>query len=219
MTWTETYGPVPWRLPIDWHVPPSGTGYLRIRGWMPTPEWLGKLHAAFADLEECPRLIVELRGNIGGQLIAALRFRDWFLIEETVLGSVRFSMGDGRLGEAEPMVGSPTATGPRWHKPVRFLVDRQTYSAPEEAILGLGDLPHVEIVGEPTGGGSGRPRTVRLAPDVAASISTALTYNTRGRWMEGAGVVVDRALSVDAHFADPVAMPGWRVLDQADAGW
>ena len=186
---------------------------------MLTPEWLGLLDAAFAGLAGCSRLIVDLRGNIGGQLIAALRFRDRFLLEPTVLGCVRFSMGDGLFSDPEPIVGEPAKDGPRWHKPMRFLVDRQTYSASEDAILGLGALPHVEIVGEPTGGGSGRPRSIHLSPEVTASVSTALTYDLRGRCIEGAGVAVDRALPMDEHYADPVAMPGSRILDLADSDW
>jgi carboxyl-terminal processing protease len=46
-------------------------------------------------------------------------------------------------------------------------------------------------VGERSGGGSGRPRTLRLLPGWRLTVSTALTYDRDGRCVEGAGVPVD----------------------------
>jgi carboxyl-terminal processing protease len=117
------------------------------------------------------------------------------------------------------MSGSPAPGKRRWLKPVRFLVDRQTYSASEDAILGLGGLPHVQIVGEPTGGGSGRPRTLPLGNDMVATISTALTFDCAGRCIEANGLAVDIDLPIDAHFCDPAALPACAILELADAGW
>jgi carboxyl-terminal processing protease len=217
--WEERYQPAPWVEPISWHVRSSGTAYLRIRGWGMTPEWIGALDAALDDLASCPRLIVDLRGNIGGQLIAAHHFRSRFLESETTLGSVQFSIGGGALSDHVPITGTPTVGERRWLKPVRFLVDRQTYSASEDAVLGLGRLPHVQIAGEPTGGGSGRPRSIPLDNDLVATISTALTFDRAGRCIEANGIAVDIDLPIDAHFRDPVAMPASVILDLADQGW
>jgi len=70
---------------------PTGTGYLEVRGWLSTPEWESAMEAALRDLARCLRLIVDLRGNVGGNLVAAQAFRDRFLVGRTVLGSIRFS--------------------------------------------------------------------------------------------------------------------------------
>jgi carboxyl-terminal processing protease len=106
-----------------------------------------------------------------------------------------------------------------WHKPVRFLIDRQTYSASEDAILGLGGLPHVQIVGEPSGGGSGRARTIALTPEIYATISSALTFDRIGHCVEANGIPVDLPLPVAASFRDPVRNPASNVLALADQGW
>ena len=43
----------------------------------------------------------------------------------------------------------------------------------------------------PSGGGSGRPRHLRLLPGWSLTVSTALTYDRDGRCVEGAGLPVD----------------------------
>ena len=49
----------------------------------------------------------------------------------------------------------------------------------------------MRLVGTPSGGGSGRPRHLRLLPGWLLTVSTALTYDRGGRCVEGAGVPVD----------------------------
>jgi len=217
--WTEACPALPWLEPVSWTILPSGSGYLEIRGWMPTPKWGAGMEAALRELAGCPRLIVDLRGNVGGNLVTAQAFRDRFLIDRTILGSIRFSRGDGTLGDHAPIIGEPAADGPRWTRPVRFLTDRQSYSATEDAILGLQGLPHVQVIGEPSGGGSGRPRTIPLTPGISATISSALTYDRHGRCIEGAGIPVDHALPVHASLKRPDLVPASTILSLADTGW
>lgn len=219
VSWTEACPARPWPEPISWTILPSRTGYLEIRGWLSTPHWEVAVETALKELARCPRLLVDLRGNVGGNLVAAQAFRDRFLTGRTVLGAIRFSRGDGALGDPSPIIGEPSADGPRWSRPVRFLTDRESYSATEDAILGLQGLPHVEIVGEPSGGGSGRPRTIPLTPGISATISSALTYDRHGRCIEGAGIPVDRALPVHTSLTRPDLVPASAILSTADTGW
>lgn len=219
ITWSEVCPAFPWREPVSWHMRPSGTGYLKIRGWLTGSEWRDSIDTALGELASCPRLIVDLRGNVGGSLIAAQGFRDRFLTGLTTLGSIRFSRGDGTLGEPCRILGEPPANGPHWTRPVRFLIDRQTYSASEDAILGLQGLPHVQVAGEPSGGGSGRPRTIPLMHGMSASVSTALTFDRHGRCIEGAGIPVDLALPVLASLRQPSRISPETILSTADTGW
>ncbi|RIQ13271.1 hypothetical protein DY240_26005 [Jiangella rhizosphaerae] len=92
------------------------------------------------------------------------------------------------------------------------MLDRLAYSATEDALLGLGSLDHVELLGEPSGGGSGRPRTVGLHDGVVLSVSTALTYEPGGRCVEGAGLSVGRELP-------PGVLASGAAIAATDTGW
>ena len=72
-----------------------------------------------------------------------------------------------------------------------MLTDELTFSSSEDFLLGLQGLEHVTVVGSPSGGGSGRPRSLHLLPGWRLTVSTALTYDRTGRCVEGAGIPVD----------------------------
>lgn len=214
-TWREAPSPDPPYPAVTWRRLPSGAGYLRVEAWRADPRFDDALDASFRELAGAGRLIVDLRGNVGGNLVRALAFRDRFLRERTVCGSVRFSDGTGGLAAPAPLVGEPAPADRRWRGAVRFLTDPLTYSASEDALLGLQGLPHVRVVGEPSGGGSGRPRTLRLLPGMQLTVSTALTFDRRGRCIEGAGIPVDDPVAPDRFAPDA---PDY-VLLAADRTW
>ncbi len=189
ISWTETLGQVP---TVRYRRLAGGYGYLCIAAWTDPSETDRRIDTALAELADCARLVVDLRGNTGGSLVLAQRTRDRFLRVPTELGSIAYSTGDGRLGERHPLWGRPLSEGSRWQGDVVVLTDALTCSASEDFLLGLHGLPHITTAGEPSCGGSGRPRSVMLTPDLALSISTALTYDREGRCVEGNGLPVDR---------------------------
>lgn len=213
--WQEAPTATPWDELVTHDRTPRGSGYLRVNGWHDTAAFHDAVDAALADFARLDRLIVDVRGNAGGSLVAAQAFRDRFLRGRTTLGAIRFSRGDGTLAPAAPLEADPSADRRRWTKPVRFLTDALSYSATEDALLGLQGLSHVQVIGEPTGGGSGRPRTVLLWPGVNLTVSTALTYDRTGRCIEGHGLPVD--IPVSFYWPGPGGED--RALRVADECW
>jgi carboxyl-terminal processing protease len=163
------------------------TGYLRLRGFLPGTA--DAVDAELARLRGRRRLVLDLRGNTGGLLVEATAVRDRFLREPTELGSIAYTDGNGRSGSRLPLTGHPAGT--LWGGELVVVTDGLTASAAEDLLLGLQGLPHVLVVGEPSAGGSGRARTVPLTDDLVLSVSTALTYDRRGRCVEGNGIPVD----------------------------
>jgi carboxyl-terminal processing protease len=201
----------PWDQPAEWTRLDSGTGYLRLHGF---PPGVGEMvDAAFDDLGRRGRLIVDLRGNAGGMLVEALDFRDRFLDRAQVMGTIRFSTPKGGLSKAAPIEAEPAPERARWHGPVRFLTNPLTASASEDALLGLQGLAHVRTVGTNTGGGSGRPRLIRLLPGQHLTVSTALTYDREGRCVEGSGIPADVPVTLDFD------REGDRALEVAERDW
>lgn len=140
-------------------------------------------------------MVLDLRGNTGGNLMLAGRLRDRFLRRKTHLGSIAFTNGQGGLGERHQRWSSPSEHG-RWAGRLTVLTDASTYSASEDFLLGLQGLEHVTVLGEVTGGGSGRPRTFPLSPATSLRISTAITYDRAGEPVEYRGIHPDRSLSL-----------------------
>jgi carboxyl-terminal processing protease len=200
--WEELVPPLPWDAPIEPGRLDPRTGYLRIRGWLATPAWRDTLLGALREMDRYERLVVDLRGNVGGALIAAQDARARFLPGRTALGTIRFSTVTGAMDRPHELVAEPPADGPVWTKPVRFLIDPLCYSATEDFLQGLQGLGHVQLVGQRTGGGSGRPRTVRLREHLIATISTALTFDRAGRCIEGNGFAPDIAVPADPCYPD-----------------
>jgi carboxyl-terminal processing protease len=210
--WTEIVPALPWDAPIAADRLDTRTGYLRVRSWLNTAEWADTFEAALAEMARYERLVVDLRGNVGGALVAAQDARTRFLPGRTHLGTIRFSTVTGPMDRPHDLGAEPPADGPVWTKPVRFLVDPLCYSATEDFLQGLQGLAHVQLVGQRTGGGSGRPRTIRLREHLIATISTALTFDREGRGIEGNGLAPDIAIPADPRHPDTT-------LERALAGW
>lgn len=194
ITFVEHPGESTWPEPIEFRRLPSGTAYLRIRRW--TEPDVALMDVALEELSVGDRLLVDLRGNAGGMLVAAVDFRRRFIDSPSRVGSVRFSVGDGALSEPAHYDDVPSHR-PRWAGRTRFLVDALAYSSSEDAILGLDQHPQIDIVGAPSGGGSGRVRRIPILGSSVLTVSTALTYDHIGHCIEGKGVRVSRRLEGD----------------------
>lgn len=197
-----------WPHPIEASRLESGTGYLRIRCWSTDDE--DAIDQALEDLDSTPRLLVDLRGNAGGMLAAAAAFRNRFVTRECRLARKRAVLH--RRRDPLPQVPDPrnAVTTTSLAGRVRFLTDPLTYSASEDAILGLSRFEHVDVVGQPSGGGTGRPRTIPLLEGVQLSVSTALTYDHLDRCIEDNGINVDRHID---------SIIGETAIEQADQDW
>ena len=198
VSWTErAVAPAPERV-VAWRALDGRTGYLAVANWLPGIGLEDAFDAALTDLRGRERLILDLQGNTGGNLLLATRIRDRFLRERTLLGSIRFSTGDGRLAAPDMLWGEPERERVRWEGDLIVLTDPLTYSASEDFLLGLQGLPHVTVIGQRSGGGSGRARTITLTGDVLLTVSTALTFDRTGSCIEDRGVPVDIATDVFA---------------------
>lgn len=138
-----------------------------------TPSLLAQqLHERRNDAE----ISIDLRGNVGGNLVAADQCRRMLIRQSGEYGHLQYSDGKGGLSRLYPLFLEPIPT--RFTGDVHILVDSMTYSAAEDFLQPLVGLDYVHITGGPTGGGSGRPTTVPLMEGYSLRVSTTITYTS-----------------------------------------
>ena len=117
------------------------------------------LHA----LALCRGLIVDVRGNGGGNLSYAETLAARFTNERVLTGYICHKTGPGHTDFSTPEpVYLESSDRIRWQKPVCVLTNRSSYSATNDFVKIMRTLPLVTIVGDRTGGGSGLPFSSEL---------------------------------------------------------
>lgn len=141
---------------------PDSVGYVRV----------GSFDAALSQnardemlyyFRDCKALIIDIRHNGGGQLTAASALTSSFSTERRLVGYMQHKTGTAHdaFSAPEPIYVDPSP-GVRWLRPVIILTNRRTYSAANSFAMYMHPLPHVALLGDRTGGGSGMPFTSEL---------------------------------------------------------
>ena len=118
----------------------------------------GNLSALLYTIGNCKALILDIRNNGGGMLTAAESLAEMFTDKKVKIGYIQHKTGSGHnsFSSPEPMYLSPS-DGSIWLRPVIVLTNRGVYSAANHFVMMMRELPHVTIMGDKTGGGSGMP--------------------------------------------------------------
>jgi C-terminal processing protease CtpA/Prc len=123
----------------------------------------GNLDEVLMYLMLCEGLIIDIRGNGGGNLTNAELIASRFCNERTLVGYTQHKTGKGHndFSSMEPRYLEPSSNI-RWHKPVCVLTNRSVFSAANDFAVIMHALPMVKLVGDHTGGGSGMPMSSSL---------------------------------------------------------
>lgn len=117
----------------------------------------------FIHFKDCRGLILDVRNNGGGAMSNSNRITQRFLEEKILTGYVTYKTGNGHTDFSSPY---PLYLSPsdrlRWTEPVIVLTNRQCYSATNNLVSIMRLLPHVTVMGDCTGGGSGFPFSSEL---------------------------------------------------------
>lgn len=118
----------------------------------------GNLDQTLNKLAVCDGLIVDVRNNGGGNLTTAQKLAARFTNERVLVGYMCHKKGPGHTDFSEPKpVYLEPSNGIRWQKKVVVLTNRRSYSATNDFVNSMKQLPNVIILGDKTGGGSGLP--------------------------------------------------------------
>lgn len=149
----------------------------------------------------CRGLIIDIRGNGGGNLTNADLLAARFCSEKTLVGYIQHKTGTGHndFSALEECYIEPSS-GIRWHKSVCLLTNRECYSAANQFTMYMKAMPNVTVVGDHTGGGAGMPFSNTLPNGWIVRFSAVPTYDTKKQSTEF-GIAPDHYVSLtDADF-------------------
>ena len=145
----------------------------------------GNVSEMLLKLMPCKGLIIDVRNNGGGQLTAAHTLASHFTNERKLVGYTMHKTGKGHndFSTPEPQYIDPS-DGMRWQKPVVVITNRQCFSATNDFVNCMNNMPDVTLLGDRTGGGSGMPFTQELPNGWSVRYSAVVTLDSDHQHIE-----------------------------------
>ncbi|MDE7381081.1 MAG: S41 family peptidase [Muribaculaceae bacterium] len=145
------------------------------------------LNYIFAHFYKCKALIIDIRDNGGGQLTNVNTLVGRFINQPFVGGYLSHKTGPGisDFSEPYPVTYKPSPEGAiLWERPVYILTNRSCFSAANNFVAVMKDLPQVTIVGGRTGGGGGMPFSSELPNGWSVRFSACPMTDANGNSIE-----------------------------------
>lgn len=145
----------------------------------------GNLSDMIAFLRLCNGMILDIRGNSGGELTNAEKLSERFTNEKVLVGYTSYKTGKGHDDFSEPRAEYIEPSKEiRWQKPVVLLVNRSCYSAANTFVRNMKEMPLVTVMGDQTGGGSGLPFSSELPIGWSVRFSASPSFDARMQQIE-----------------------------------
>ncbi len=153
----------------------SGIGYIRFNTFH--PDLITDMVNAIVALQDTSGIIIDLRGNPGGEPNTAEQLAAQFLDGWILFGNFKTRSGN----MSRPLIGKNVYTGP-----LVILIDPLSYSASEYFTSGMQTLGRAVIIGERSPGGATAMWVKVLPNDVLLGLSRRPTPHPG--WQGGGGL-------------------------------
>jgi hypothetical protein len=166
------------------------TGYVRVSS-LSGSGWATEIDQVLDSLGASRSLVMDLRGNPGGDESLALTMAGRFVTSARVYARIRVRNGPGYADLAPPVDKILSPRGTAYAGAVAVLTSRGIFSSAESFVLMMRQAPNVIVVGDTTGGGSANPLEVRLTNGWTVWVSRWVEYEPSGQTFEGRGIIPD----------------------------
>lgn len=188
----------------------SSLGYLRI---VDCRDELRNYDQILTEFAGTKGLIIDLRYNLGGEVGKEMAAR--FLQENKIYGYKKVKGSNG-FSPAIPLKAK--VAGSQYNKPIVILMNDATFSAAEEFVLVLAKEPHVQIIGNHSGGYLSDAFTYRLPNGIVASLSHEQYLDLDQQLLEDSGIQphihLDNSIDDLAAKRDPVLEKAIEILQE-----
>lgn len=169
----------------------TSMGYIKINRFGQAPSDYLVIDEVLATLSSASAIIIDVRSNGGGNSrnsdLIISRFND---VTRLMFKARRRSGGRNSFGEWVE-VYTDVYEGYTFTKKVVVLTNRKSFSATEWFVAGMQTLPHVTVVGDTTGGGSGNPVMSELPNGWTMRVSNTQKRLPSGRDYQYLGLYPD----------------------------
>lgn len=170
-------------------------GYIQYRDFEDevTTEMMDEILSYF---ESTDGIILDVRGNGGGDPTYAALIASHFTNSDTYIGYENFKTGPNPNDFSRSEIYLKPTDGKKYLNPLAVLTDKGCYSATTTLIYHLNPLPNVTFIGAKTGGGSGSTGDGFLANGWLWSLSTSEFIDWQGKRLDN-GFDPDIEVSLD----------------------
>ncbi len=144
-------------------------------------------------------LILDVRGNLGGDASNINRLMEHFVTETTLVGYRQEKSGPNHQDLSAKKEIRISPKGMLYSKPIIVLANRQCYSACNAFVAYMSILPNVIVLGDRTGGGGGFPVSGQLANGWFFTYSATIGTLPNGQIIED-GIEPDISVATNQSF-------------------
>ena len=173
---------------------PDGIGYIYIDSWNGSQRQdFNELCIALNKFSDAPGLIIDVRGNGGGDDSLAREFAGFF-IDKPKLYAKNVNIDPDNPGQFTSVYEryvQPNKARPKYRGKVAVLTGPVVMSSCESFVLMMKQVPGCVLVGEPTQGSSGNPKPHDLGNGVTVYLPSWKAMLPDGTCFEGKGIQPD----------------------------
>lgn len=167
---------------------------------------LGDMEFILNLFKDCEALILDVRGNVGGQVNYSDELVSYFIDEKELVGYTSYKIGKGHRDFSSLKAHYITPRdGRRWtDKPLYILQDRGCYSACNDFLSKVRVAKNVVTIGLPSSGGGGMPASAELPNGWKVRYSAVKSFDREQKDIES-GIPPTYLQSLPSYENDPGA--------------